>query len=64
LDTKGPEIRSGKLAGGKDVKVIKGSRFTFHNDDARLGDASQVSTSYKSLATSVFPGIIFVEADG
>jgi pyruvate kinase len=58
LDTKGPEIRSGKLVGGKDVKVISGTKFTFHNDDSRLGDATQVSTSYKSLSTSVAPGLI------
>lgn len=42
LDTKGPEIRSGKLVDGKDVRVVSGSKFTFHNDDSRKGDATQV----------------------
>lgn len=64
LDTKGPEIRSGKLAGGKDVRVVADSTFTFHNDDSVLGDATQVSTSYKSLATSVKPGDRILVDDG
>jgi len=64
LDTKGPEIRSGKLVGGVDVKLVGGSQFTFHNDDSRLGDESQVSTSYKSLATSVKTGDRILVDDG
>ncbi len=40
------------------------SIFTFHNDDSVLGDATQVSTSYKSLATSVKPGDRILVDDG
>ncbi|KAJ3213991.1 hypothetical protein HK099_007074 [Clydaea vesicula] len=64
LDTKGPEIRSGKLVGGKDIKLKAGSLFTFHNDASRLGDETQVSTSYTSLAKSVQPGDRILVDDG
>lgn len=56
LDTKGPEIRSGKLVGGTDKQLLEGSTFTFHNDESILGDATQVSTTYKRLAHSVVKG--------
>ncbi|KAJ3028819.1 hypothetical protein HDV00_010004, partial [Rhizophlyctis rosea] len=64
LDTKGPEIRSGKLVGGVDKKLKAGSTFTFHNDQSRLGDETQVSTSYSSLSTSVKPGDRILVDDG
>ncbi|KAJ3267383.1 hypothetical protein HK104_005949 [Borealophlyctis nickersoniae] len=64
LDTKGPEIRSGKLVGGVDKKLKAGSTFTFHNDQSRLGDETQVSTSYSSLAVSVKPGDRILVDDG
>ena len=64
LDTKGPEIRTGKLRDHKDVKLKSGELFTFHNNDAVLGDETQVSTSYKSLAVSVKPGDSILVDDG
>ncbi|KAI8903142.1 pyruvate kinase [Gorgonomyces haynaldii] len=64
LDTKGPEIRSGKLVGHVDHKLIAGSKFVFHNDDTRLGDSTQVWTTYKSLATTVKPGDRILVDDG
>ncbi|KAI9009449.1 pyruvate kinase [Gaertneriomyces semiglobifer] len=64
LDTKGPEIRTGKLAGGIDKKLKAGETFTFHNDESVLGDETQVSTSYKSLAQSVRPGDRILVDDG
>jgi pyruvate kinase len=76
LDTKGPEIRyrnkmlinfvyrSGKLVDHCDKKLIAGSTFTFHNDDNILGDSTQVSTSYKSLARTVIPGDRILVDDG
>ncbi|KAI8852899.1 pyruvate kinase [Chytridium lagenaria] len=64
LDTKGPEIRTGKLEGGKDVKLIAGSTFTFHNDLTRLGDASQVATTYSSLHSTVNVGDRVLVDDG
>jgi pyruvate kinase len=64
LDTKGPEIRTGKLVDGKDVKLVAGSTFTFHNNASVLGDHTQVSTSYEALARSVRPGNRILVDDG
>jgi pyruvate kinase len=64
LDTKGPEIRSGKLVDHTPKKLVAGNSFTFHNDDSRLGDETQVSTSYKSLAKTVVPGDRILVSDG
>jgi pyruvate kinase len=47
-----------------DKKLIAGSSFTLHNDDSRLGDENQVSTSYKSLAATVVPGDRILIDDG
>lgn len=52
LDINGPKVRSGRLAGGKPVKLTKGllankgSEFQFVNDVNLLGDATQVATTY------------------
>lgn len=64
LDTKGPEIRTGKLKGGQDIELTQGSLFTFHNDNTILGDASQVCTTYLHLASSVRPGDRILVGDG
>eukprot|EP00842_Homolaphlyctis_polyrhiza_P001894 jgi/Hompol1/2705/HPOL_005922-RA len=64
LDTKGPEIRSGKLVDHTDKKLIAGSKFTFHNDQSRLGDETQVSTSYTALARTVKAGDRILVDDG
>ncbi|KAJ3404293.1 pyruvate kinase [Chytriomyces confervae] len=64
LDTKGPEIRTGKLAGGKDVKMAAGSTFTFHNDSSILGDENQAYTTYTQLAASVKVGDRILVDDG
>ncbi|KAJ3210915.1 hypothetical protein HDU82_007143, partial [Entophlyctis luteolus] len=64
LDTKGPEIRTGKLVGGKDIKLTAGSLFTFHNDSSRLGDATQAYTTYTELAASVQVGDRVLVDDG
>ncbi|KAJ3087284.1 hypothetical protein HK100_008418, partial [Physocladia obscura] len=64
LDTKGPEIRTGKLVGGKDIKLTAGSIYTFHNDISKLGDASQTYTTYTELADSVQVGDRVLVDDG
>lgn len=56
--------RSGKLVGGTEKKLVEGATFTFHNDDSILGDETQVSTSYKSLAASVKAGDRILVDDG
>jgi len=57
-------ISSGKLRNGTDVKVKAGDIFTFHNDNTRLGDNTQVSTSYEALARSVKKGDTILVDDG
>ena len=42
LDTKGPEIRSGKLEGHVDHALVAGSEFVFHADQTVLGNSVQV----------------------
>jgi pyruvate kinase len=38
LDTKGPEIRTGKLKGGKDVALKQGQQFTLVVDEEIEGE--------------------------
>ncbi|CAI5465264.1 unnamed protein product [Closterium sp. Yama58-4] len=64
LDTKGPEIRTGQLKGGKAVQLQQGSEVTLTTDYATLGDASTIAMSYKSLAKDVRPGGQILCADG
>jgi pyruvate kinase len=64
LDTKGPEIRTGKLEGGKEIQLKAGSKFTFHTDTCRAGNATQVCTTYKSLPYSLKPGDRILVGDG
>ncbi len=50
LDTKGPEIRTGKLKDGKDVELVEGQTFTFQTTDPNfLGDAT-VRAGYRLSA--------------
>lgn len=64
LDTKGPEIRTGKLRDGLEVELRAGNTFTFHNDSSRPGDETQVYTTYQALARSVRPGNRILVGDG
>ena len=62
LDTKGVEIRTGRVEGGA-VVLVKGAPFTLHTD-GRLGDASGVSVSYAELPREVEEGSIILLDDG
>jgi len=64
LDTKGPEIRTGKLKGGKDVLLVAGSTFTLVSDETILGDETVVATTYKNLAKMVKLGDQVLIDDG
>jgi pyruvate kinase len=44
--------------------LTAGATFTFHNDPSKLGDTTQVCTTYQSLATSVQPGDRILVGDG
>ena len=64
LDTKGPEIRTGKLESGDEKVVIhEGQEFTFVKDDI-IGNETKTTISYKDLYKDVKPGTIILVDDG
>jgi len=64
LDTKGPEIRTGKQESGNNkVEIKEGQTFTFVNDDI-IGDSTKTSISYKDLYKEVLPGTKILADDG
>ena len=64
LDTKGPEIRTGKLeSGDAKVKIEEGQKFTFLYEDV-VGNNTKTSISYKGLADDVKPGASILVDDG
>lgn len=63
LDTKGPEIRTGTLAGGEPVQLRAGQALTL-TADAIEGDASRVSQTFPELARCVSPGEHILLDDG
>lgn len=64
LDTKGPEIRTGKLESGDEkVKIEEGQKFTFLYEDV-IGNNTKTSISYKGLAEDVKPGASILVDDG
>ena len=64
LDTKGPEIRTGKLESGDvKVKIEEGQKFTFLYEDV-IGDNTKASISYKGLSEDVRPGSTILVDDG
>eukprot|EP01104_Vermistella_antarctica_P019321 TRINITY_DN7525_c0_g1_i1.p1 TRINITY_DN7525_c0_g1~~TRINITY_DN7525_c0_g1_i1.p1 ORF type:complete len:538 (+),score=174.88 TRINITY_DN7525_c0_g1_i1:63-1616(+) len=68
LDTKGPEIRTGKLTvgidGQKDRHLKAGQAFSFLTDETILGNENQVPTTYKNLPKVVKPGDKILVDDG
>jgi pyruvate kinase len=62
LDTKGVEIRTGRVEGGS-VNLTTGDSFTLHTDD-RTGDARGVSVSYRGLPEEVAPDSLILIDDG
>ncbi|HCF71947.1 MAG TPA: pyruvate kinase [Syntrophomonas sp.] len=62
LDTKGPEIRTGKLKSGK-VKLAGGQEFTL-TTRALDGDEHQVQITYEHLPEEVSPGDFILLSDG
>ena len=64
LDTKGPEIRTGKLESGDEkVTINEGQTFTFLYDDV-LGNETKTSIGYKNLYQDVKPGARILVDDG
>ena len=64
LDTKGPEIRTGLLAGHAPVALVEGQSLEITTDYSIEGTSSRISCSYPSLPTSVRVGSRILIADG
>lgn len=62
LDTKGPEIRTGRLASGP-VRLEAGQRFVLTSRDVP-GSSQEVQISYPALPQEVTPGTAILLADG
>lgn len=63
LDTKGPEIRTGKLAGGQPILLETGNTIVL-TEQALEGDATRISQSCAGLSLHVKPGAILLIDDG
>ncbi|WP_297636162.1 pyruvate kinase [uncultured Clostridium sp.] len=63
LDTKGPEIRTGKFEPNK-VELQKGSEFTIYVKEEVVGDTTKCSVTYDGLANDVVPGNTILIDDG
>ena len=64
LDTKGPEIRTGKLISGNEKLTInEGQEFTFVVEDI-VGDNTRTKVSYSDLYKDVHVGSIILVDDG
>ena len=64
LDTKGPEIRTGLLAGHANVNLVQGQELLITTDYTFLGNSGTIACSYLSLPTSVKLGGTVLIADG
>jgi pyruvate kinase len=63
LDTKGPEIRTGKFEPNK-VELQLGTDFTIYAGEEVIGDTTQCSVTYADLAKDVKPGDTILIDDG
>lgn len=63
LDTKGPEIRTGKLKDGKKVLLEEGRDFVLTTEEI-TGDEKRVSITYSGLTEDVTPGKKILIDDG
>ncbi len=63
LDTKGPEIRTGVIAGGGTIDLKRGDAIILTTDTIE-GDANLLSVSYQNLPYEVVPGGHIFIADG
>nr|AIT70035.1 pyruvate kinase [Gloiopeltis furcata] len=64
LDTKGPEIRTGKLEGGNEIKLSVGDTIILTTDMTHVGNAKKIAHTYKSMPTSVSEGSEILIDDG
>ncbi|KAJ0400800.1 hypothetical protein ATCC90586_008087 [Pythium insidiosum] len=66
LDTKGPEIRTGKMRDGKKIRLEAGKEIVLSTDAAVENDGTpeKIYVTYDKLATTVQPGDTVLLADG
>lgn len=64
LDTKGPEIRTGKLEGGEDVELVAGESIVLTTDYTFVGNCKRVAHTYKSMSATVREGSEILIDDG
>ena len=64
LDTKGPEIRTIKLEGGKDFMLKEGQDFVLTTDQTVIGNADKVAVTYAGLANDLKAGNTILLDDG
>jgi len=64
LDTKGPEIRTGKLKDHKPVTLKVGQELIVTTDPTILGDDKMITIDYQDLVNSVKPGFHILISDG
>ncbi|AGH81883.1 pyruvate kinase [Psychromonas sp. CNPT3] len=64
LDTKGPEIRTVKLAGGNDVTLQAGQEFTLSTNQSIIGDNTIVAVTYADFANDLSVGNTILLDDG
>lgn len=64
LDTRGPEIRTGKLEGGADIQLIAGNKVTITTNYELIGNKDLITVNYKDLAKDLKVGNIVLLDDG
>jgi pyruvate kinase len=60
----GPEIRTGELATGKPIKLVRDNEIWITTDYTHKGDEKMISMSYKKLAVDLEPGNTILCSDG
>lgn len=63
IDTKGPEIRTGKFENGG-IDLVAGNKIIVTTDEMELGNVSRFSVTYKDLAKDVKVGTNILLSDG
>lgn len=63
LDTKGPEIRTGRTQGDQLIQLISGKKIILTSEEVE-GTAERLSISYKNLPREISPGKHIYIADG
>ena len=64
LDTKGPEIRTGKLVNNEDVLLKAGNKIVITTDYSFVGNADKISVSYPGITKDLKAGNTILLDDG